>query len=851
MIKSRSLALLLVGSAACLSPAAALAMQHQRQSYDMPAQDLGDALRSAAAMADIELYASARDLEGKTAPSLKGELTTREAIEALLANSGLIARFENSSVIISKTRLARSHSDASSEEEEEEEEEPIIVTGSRIAGAAPAAPVIRISAQDIRRAGQNDLGDVARSLPQNFGGGQNPGIGNGQGAGNENANVNGASTFNLRGIGPNATLTLLNGNRFAYTGISSVIDVSAIPVSAVERVEIIADGASAIYGADAVAGVVNIILKRDYDGMSAMARVGASTDGGNTQQQYGLLGGTRWTSGGVIAAYDYSRSTAIVAGDRSYTNTANPASTLFPSQHRHSLLLSGHQALGERVTLYADILYKKSRNHAVTGLTLSGDLRASGFDAATRSEIFGGAPTLEIEVGDDWIFKTSAFYGTDRTNGVTKLFAGGAEIAHFDRLFFNRNLALEGGFQGPLFTLPAGDVRLALGAGARRSQFKTGGAVGDLARRRDAIFAYGEIHVPVTSPAQDLAGLHRLSLTGALRFEDYSDSQGIITPKVGLVWEPIDVLRLGVSWGRSFKMPTLLQQYSGYSAVLAPAARFGAGLPDNATVLYAAGSDSRIGPERSENWTLSAQFTPDDGLDITAAWFDIDYRDRVATPFASSLGALDNPIFADSITRSPSADFLADIIAAALPPLQNASGAAYDPANVVAFLDLRDRNIARQRYRGADLSLRYVVKAGGGDLALTVAATLLRSRQQLRPDAAVTPLAGTLFNPARFRARGGVGWSTGRLSLAAFVSHSGALTDARRTPAAEVRGLTTLDLTGEVRIGKGTRVSLAALNLFNAKPPPIVTTSAADTPYDTTNYSPAGRFLGITVRQEW
>lgn len=842
--RSRFPAALLIGSAACLSPAAAQTHPSERQSYDLAAQDLGDALRSAATIADIELYASSRDLEGKTAPRLKGTLSAREAIEALLADSGLVARFEAGAVIISQGLSTPSPLGAS-------EDDAIVVTGSRIAGAIPAAPVIRVTAEDIRKAGQNDLGEVARSLPQNFGGGQNPGIGNGQGAGNENANVNGASTFNLRGIGPNATLTLLNGNRFAYTGVSSVIDVSAIPVSAVERVEIIADGASAIYGADAVAGVVNILLKRDYDGLSAMARLGASTDGGNFQQQYGMLGGTRWQSGGVITAYDFTRSSAIVAGDRAYTSTANPASTLFPSQRRHSALLSAHQTLGGSLTLAADMLYKNSRNQAATGLTLGGDLRTAGFEAVTRSESFGIAPTLEVEISGDWRFKTSGFYGTDRTAGVTRLFAGGTEAAIFDRLFHNRNLALEGGFQGSLLALPAGDVRLAIGGGARRSHFRSGGAVGDLAKRRNAIFAYGEIHVPIAAPAQHLAGLHRLALSGALRFEDYSDSRGIVTPKLGVTWEPISNLRLGASWGRSFKMPTLLQQYSGYSAVLAPAARFGTGLPATATVLYAAGSDSRIGPERSENWTLSAQITPAEGLEISTAWFDIDYRDRVATPFASSLGALDNPIFANSITRSPSADFLQGIISAALPPFQNATGADYDPANVVAFIDLRDRNIARQRYRGVDLSLRYVVDVGGGELALTAAGTLLRSRQQLRPDDAVTPLAGRLFFPARLRVRGGASWSTGDLSLAAFISHSGALTDARRAPAVKVPGLTTVDLTGEVRIGKATRVSLAALNLFNAKPPTIVTTSAAETPYDTTNYSPAGRFLGITVRQEW
>src|SRR3546814_5486531 len=64
--------------------------------------------------------------------------------------------------------------------------------------------------------------------------------------------------------------------------------------------------------------VVNILLKRDFEGVAAMARLGASTEGGNVQQQYGILGGKTWSSGNLLAAYDYSRSSAILAGDRSY-----------------------------------------------------------------------------------------------------------------------------------------------------------------------------------------------------------------------------------------------------------------------------------------------------------------------------------------------------------------------------------------------------------------------------------------------------------------------------------------------------------------------------------------------------
>lgn len=842
--KSHSLAALMAGAAMALMPEAAQAFQQDEQSFNLPEQDLGSALRSVAADAGLELYISARELEGRRSAPLSGKMTAREAIERLLRGTGLTARYDKGAAIIGGR--------AGEQTPDEAPPEAIIVTGTRIAGAPAAVPVIKLSAEDIRNSGRTDLGEVARSLPQNFGGGQNPGIGNSQGAPNENANANGASTFNLRGIGPNATLTLLNGNRFAYTGVSSVIDVSAIPVSAVERVEIVTDGASAIYGADAVAGVVNILLKRDYDGVSAMARVGASTDGGNVQQQYGLLGGKAWSSGGLLAAYDYSHSTAIKAGDRDYAGAANPETTLFPKISRHSLLLSGHQAIGPDITLAADLLYKKSRLRSATGYSLTIAPDEFGLDNLSTSEIFGIAPSLTAELGGDWRFKASGFFGTDHTGGFTDLYFGGDLLARTDKHFFNRNLALEAGFQGPLFSLPAGDVRIAFGGGARRNHFFAASPTGDIERRRDNIFAYGELLVPLTSPAQDIAGFHRLSLTGALRFEDYSDAETILTPKLGVVWEPVDILRLGASWGRSFKMPTLYQQYSGYSAVLARAARYGSGYPASADIIFAAGPDSRIGPERSKNLTLSAVLTPARGLELTAAWYRIDYKDRVAPPIPSLLGVLDNPLYAGLVTLNPGADDLAEIIDGALLGLENGAGRPYNPANVVAFIDARDRNIARQRYSGVDLSMRYRIDFGGDEeLVLSAVGSFLRSRQQLLPGAEWTRLAGTLFHPARFRGRAGATYGGGRFSLSGFVNHMSGLDDDRQAVSVRLEAYTTVDVTARLRIGKGTEVLLAALNLLNAKPEAITTALPADTPFDTTNYSAAGRFVGLTVRQEW
>jgi len=840
--KSRSLVALLLGSAACFSPTLALAMQQQRQSYDMPAQNLGDALRGAAELADIELYAASRDLEGKSAPALKGQLTPREAIEALLVGSGLSARFDSRSVVIlNDTSVATTPLIGA---------EPIIVTGSRIAGAPAAAPVIEVSAEDIRNAGHADLGEVARSLPQNFGGGQNPGIGSGQGVQNENGNVNGASTFNLRGIGTNATLTLLNGNRFAYSGTQSVIDVSAIPAAAVERIEIVTDGASAIYGADAVAGVVNILLRKDYDGITTSARLGGSTDGGNFQQQYNLLGGVKWAGGGFLATYDYFDNSAVRGRDRNYATASNPASTLYPRLKRHSFLLSGHQQLAPGIRLKADALYKRGDMESVRGLFVDRPIITRGTIVTNEFETFGFAPTLEAELGGNWNARVTAFYGSDKTFGVTQNFTNGVATLPL-RIFNNRSLSVEAGVEGPLFAFPAGDVRLAAGGGWRQNRLSAAVNGRDFSGSRDNRYAYGELFLPLASPAQNLALAYRASATAAVRWEDYSDAGSIVVPKLSFVYAPVAEFSLGVSWGRSFKMPTLNQQYSGYSPVLLPVTGYGTLFPPGSTYIYLGGRNPDIGPERSENMTMSATFRPSSRLQIVTSLFRIDYRNRVAPPFGSPLGTLTNPLFADLIIFNPSPEQQALAIEGAADPLGNGTTGPYNPANVVALIDGRDRNIASQRFQGADLSLRYRAPIGSETLTLMANGTWLDSRQQLLSGLPETELAGTIFNAPHFRARGGATFGGARFTLASFVNFTGGVTDRRRTAPVKISSVATLDLSARVKIGDFAEVTVNALNILNAKPEPTAVASPSDTPFDSTNYSAVGRFLGVAISRDW
>ena len=147
------------------------------------------------------------------------------------------------------------------EDDEAVELRPVVVTGSRLNRPPTelSGNLIVIDADAIRASGEVTLAGVLRQLPQNING-TNEVFGSRL---NGATNFSGAATVNLRGLGSESTLILVDGRRLGYSGIlGGVTDVSTIPLSMVERIEVLLDGASAVYGSDAIGGVVNIITKR-------------------------------------------------------------------------------------------------------------------------------------------------------------------------------------------------------------------------------------------------------------------------------------------------------------------------------------------------------------------------------------------------------------------------------------------------------------------------------------------------------------------------------------------------------------------------------------------------------------
>ncbi len=202
--------------------------------------------------------------------------------------------------------------------EEAEKLEKITVTGSRIAriDVEGATPLVVISREDIEDSGFMTIADVLQSSTYNS-------LGSYSAEGNNSWGSQ--ATINLRGLGGQNTLVLIDGRRVPWSGVmyGGTVDVNAIPAAAVERIEIMPDGASAIYGSDAVAGVVNIIMRKEYDGLQVSGRVGRPDSEGADESAASLLWGASGDKGNLLISYEHDTTENIIMADRSYSKATN------------------------------------------------------------------------------------------------------------------------------------------------------------------------------------------------------------------------------------------------------------------------------------------------------------------------------------------------------------------------------------------------------------------------------------------------------------------------------------------------------------------------------------------------
>lgn len=204
--------------------------------------------------------------------------------------------------------------------------ERIAVTGSlikRIDMEGPS-PVTSIDADQIANTGVTDLISLFTKLPIS-----------GQGTFSTQGNssddtANGGSSVSLRGLGADSTLILINGRRVSVSpfakGIDTAfVDINNIPIAAIKRVDILKDGASATYGSDAIAGVINVVLKDDFDGAAVSAKLGTTADGGGEEQNFNIIWGANDDKFKHTFILDYFDREEVLYADRDYSRSANQA----------------------------------------------------------------------------------------------------------------------------------------------------------------------------------------------------------------------------------------------------------------------------------------------------------------------------------------------------------------------------------------------------------------------------------------------------------------------------------------------------------------------------------------------
>ena len=462
---------------ACSVSLAVHARADQPKQVNVPAGELVTALESLSKQAAIELVYQPDQLKSYKTRGVRGLYDPQEAVRILLKGTPLELRTDPSGAMViapphtssasqekddtrangngedpksasgDRRRMAQANpsgssssqtvgnpSEASTEASESKRKpvqlEEVIVTGSRLPATSKekAQPVLVYSRRQIEESGQNSLADLLSTLPQvsmqttqaTFG------------------TLGGSTSVRLHGLPLGSTLVLINGHP-SNTGRFSFIDLGTIPPAAVERVEIIPVGSSAIYGSDALAGVVNLILRTDYQGIEANVKYGKanSTDSSDVN----LSVGHNWTRGELSLTADFQRQAMLLGSERTATSSGNLAAlgginlfstdacfpgnvyslngqnlpglnstfaaiplkqgtvtiadlqatagtthrcsnyydaTLIPRQRQESVLASGHYQLTDRVDFFSELLYSHKVGDNFFGSTINLTSGSSG-----------------------------------------------------------------------------------------------------------------------------------------------------------------------------------------------------------------------------------------------------------------------------------------------------------------------------------------------------------------------------------------------------------------------------------------------------------------------------------------
>ena len=296
-----------------------------RRHFDLEAGDAATTLNEFGRQSDLQVLFDYQVLKGVQTHAVQGDLDASDALTRMLAGTGLVFDYVNSRTLTVSLRpqgLARlrrlwKHIETGAKHRASDEAlEQVLVSGQPDSGSEPmlGAQSLQLSRLDIDRSGAATVQDFLRTLPQVFGGGPSEDTTLGREAGTNSARGDG---INLRGLNAGATLVLLDGHRLAPSGTAGTFtDVSNLPLSIVDHIDLLPDGVAARYGADAIGGVVNFVTRNNVIGAQTQVRGATVTTGSMGQRQLSQLLGSAWESGNMLLGFEYFQQDALRTRDR-------------------------------------------------------------------------------------------------------------------------------------------------------------------------------------------------------------------------------------------------------------------------------------------------------------------------------------------------------------------------------------------------------------------------------------------------------------------------------------------------------------------------------------------------------
>lgn len=738
----------------------------------------------------------------------------------------------------------------------------IIVTGTLVRGIAPAGTnVVSVDQKAVASSGATTVTELLTKVPQ-------------FGAFNDLQTLSGGSNFvttnrpNLRNLpgfattGTSTTLLLVDGHRIVGMGVQSTTpDADFLPPDIIERVEVVPDGGSALYGSDAVAGVVNFITRKRFDGIQANARYGFG-------KQYhtfdaNLTVGKQWDTGSIWVSYNYTENSTILGKDRAYNytplssvagtlvrdqectkpnvlvsavnlgipgltppaaalyatpltsagrNTANicdltDEAAIYPDQKRHSVYAGFNQEVNDWLEVNVRAFYyRKESNFSLGKFFGSVNIGPSflapfgfisspyttfvtGYPGETQQVSFalnenygqhvildswGVTPTFTAKLGGSWQMRGLIGYSQSKTTSDTITLAPSSIInplvisgafnpyapsssspsaiaalenydsyGHSDQRQFNARLSID----GDLFNLPAGAMKLAVGAEYLDEGYNSrkGSTIPSqylqlprFEQSRNVKSIFGEIVAPVFTGDKGLSFV----VSAAGRYDHYSDVGGTFNPKFGATFRPVEWVSIRGSWGKSFVAPSLADsavadptvatfQYGAVANFLAPPTLLaGKGLPPigpGQAIIVLLGAKPGLRPQHATNWSIGADIQPPviPGLRLSATYYNLTYTDLIqGPPFTNQ--PLYFATFADTTFFVQPSSALVNTILGQASSVQNACAPL--PTCVYAIQDVRKQNLSGFKQSGIDFSAVYSHPTSFGSMDLSIAGTYILKR---------------------------------------------------------------------------------------------------------------------------